>query len=84
MFEAYKKFFNLVQGRTITVKEHLTNFMNRVEVIESIGGSFSLEPGMLHYVLNGKKENRSPGGQGKDACSKLHDDSRLWTFRKVH
>ena len=56
LFEAYKKLFNMVQGRTITVKEHLTNFMNRVEVIESIGGSFSLDPGMLRYVLNGKKE----------------------------
>jgi hypothetical protein len=56
LFEAYKKFFNQVQGRTTTVKEHLTNFNNRVDVIESIGGSFSLDPGMLRYVLNGKKE----------------------------
>ena len=39
-----------------TVKEHLTNFNNRVDVIESIGESFSLDPGMLRYVLNGKKE----------------------------
>ena len=46
LFEAYKKFFNQVQGRTVTVKEHLTNFNNRVDVIESIGGrSFSLDPG---------------------------------------
>ena len=56
LFESYKKFFNQVQGRTTTVKEHLTNFNNRVNVIESTGGSFSLDPGMLRYVLNGKKE----------------------------
>ena len=55
LFEVYKKFFNQVRGRTVTVKEHLTNFNNRVDVIESIGGSFSLDPGMLRYVLNGKK-----------------------------
>ena len=56
LFESYKKFFNQVQGRATTVKEHLTNFNKRVNVIKSTGGSFSLDPGMLRYVLNGKKE----------------------------
>ena len=32
-FEAKKKFMNHVQGRTMTVKEHLTSFNNLVDVI---------------------------------------------------
>ena len=59
-FDAYMKFFNQARARQTTVKEHLTNFNNRVDVIEHSGGSFSQDPGMLRYVLYERKEKTVP------------------------
>ena len=56
-FEAKKKFANQVQGRTMTVKEHLTSFNNLVDVIEHCGGTFCDDTHMRNLVLDGRDIN---------------------------
>jgi Reverse transcriptase (RNA-dependent DNA polymerase) len=53
-FEAKKKFMNQVQGKTTTIKEHLTSFNNLVDVIEHCGGTFTDDTRMRAFVLEGK------------------------------
>ena len=50
-FEAKKKFMNQVQGRTTTVKEHLTSFNNLVDVIKHCGGTFTDDTSMRNIAL---------------------------------
>ena len=52
--EAKKRYFNLMQNGTTTLKEHLTVFNNLVDVLEHTGGNIDDDIGMERYVLNGR------------------------------
>ncbi|KAI2495308.1 hypothetical protein MHU86_19207 [Fragilaria crotonensis] len=52
--EAKKRYFNLMQNGSTTLKEHLTVFNNLVDVLEHTGGNIDDDVGMERYVLNGR------------------------------
>ena len=56
LFDAKKRFYNQVQGRTITVKEYFIQFQNLVNVIKHSGGNITDDDGMETFVLNGRNK----------------------------
>ena len=57
LHEAKKRYFNLAQSGTITLKEHLTVFNNLVDVLEQSGGNIDNDICMERYVLGGRDKN---------------------------
>ena len=57
LHEAKKRYFNLAQSGTITLKEHPTVFNNLVDVLEHSGGNIDEDIGMERYVLGGRDKN---------------------------
>ena len=55
LFDAKKRFYNQVQGRTATVKEYFIQFQNLVDVIKHSGGNITDDNGMETFVLNGRR-----------------------------
>ncbi|KAI2510111.1 hypothetical protein MHU86_4278 [Fragilaria crotonensis] len=63
--EAKKRYFNLMQNGSTTLKEHLTVFNNLVDVLEHTGGNIDDDIGMERYVLNGRdKATMTPAELG--------------------
>jgi hypothetical protein len=56
LFDAKKRFYNQVQGRTATVKEYFIQFQNLVDVIKHSGGNITDDNGMETFVLNGRSK----------------------------
>ena len=63
LFDAKKRFYNQVQGRSVTVKEYFVQFQNLVDVIKHSGGNITDDMGMETYILNGRSKITMTAGE---------------------
>jgi Reverse transcriptase (RNA-dependent DNA polymerase) len=71
--EAKKRYFNLMQSATTTLKEHLTVFNNLVDVLEHTGGNIDDDVGVERFVLNGRDKATMTNAELRTLKSEVRD-----------